>query len=266
MQGETDERTTQNLCGMWSGTGGRRGARPVSALSAASRHGQPNRPECDRRRRGGGGHADARCRMSANRSAPIASCVCWAGAAWAWSTKPKSRRRAGALRSRCSAGSSIRPKTGADFSARDDWPPRSTIRTAFTFSAPRKSTARRPSPWNSSPAARSQERVKNRGPMPVPVAVDAILQIIAGLEAAQAIGILHRDIKPGNCFEDADGTIKIGDFGLSISTAARAETNITADGRDGGNARVLLARTTPRRGTECPVRHVFGRRNAVLSC
>ena len=75
-----------------------------------------------------------------------------------------------------------------------------------------------------------QERVKNRGPMPVPVAVDAILQIIAGLEAAQAIGILHRDIKPGNCFEDADGTVKIGDFGLSISTAARAETNVTAAG------------------------------------
>ncbi len=75
-----------------------------------------------------------------------------------------------------------------------------------------------------------QERVKSHGPMPVCVAVDAILDILAGLEAAQAIGILHRDIKPGNCFEDAGGTIKIGDFGLSISTAARAETNITAEG------------------------------------
>jgi uncharacterized RDD family membrane protein YckC len=75
-----------------------------------------------------------------------------------------------------------------------------------------------------------QERVKNHGPLPVPAAVEAVLDIIAGLEAAQAIGILHRDIKPGNCFEDARGTIKIGDFGLSISTAARAETNITAEG------------------------------------
>ncbi len=71
---------------------------------------------------------------------------------------------------------------------------------------------------------------KEPGPMPVPLAVDAILEIVAGLEAAQAIGILHRDIKPGNCFEDADGTVKIGDFGLSISTAARAEANITAEG------------------------------------
>jgi eukaryotic-like serine/threonine-protein kinase len=74
------------------------------------------------------------------------------------------------------------------------------------------------------------DRVKNSGPMPVSAAVDAILQIIAGLEAAQAIGILHRDVKPGNCFEDADGTVKIGDFGLSISTAARAEATVTAPG------------------------------------
>jgi serine/threonine protein kinase len=74
------------------------------------------------------------------------------------------------------------------------------------------------------------DRVKNTGPMPIPAAVDAILQIIAGLEAAQAIGILHRDVKPGNCFEDADGTVKIGDFGLSISTAARAEATVTAPG------------------------------------
>jgi hypothetical protein len=75
-----------------------------------------------------------------------------------------------------------------------------------------------------------QERVHQCGPMSASAAVDVILQIIAGLEAAQAIGILHRDIKPGNCFEDADGTIKIGDFGLSISTTARAETNVTAAG------------------------------------
>ena len=75
-----------------------------------------------------------------------------------------------------------------------------------------------------------QQHVKERGSLPVSVAVEAILDIIAGLEAAQAIGILHRDIKPGNCFEESDGTIKIGDFGLSISTAGRAEANLTASG------------------------------------
>ncbi len=76
-----------------------------------------------------------------------------------------------------------------------------------------------------------QERVQRSGPFPVGEAVDAILQVIAGLEAAQAIGILHRDIKPANCFIDADGTVKVGDFGLSISTAARGDMNITMHGQ-----------------------------------
>jgi serine/threonine protein kinase len=64
-----------------------------------------------------------------------------------------------------------------------------------------------------------QDQVRQEGPLPVTGAVDAILQIIAGLEAAQAAGVLHRDIKPSNCFVDAEGTVKVGDFGLSISTA-----------------------------------------------
>jgi hypothetical protein len=76
-----------------------------------------------------------------------------------------------------------------------------------------------------------QERVQRGGPMPVGEAVDAILQVIAGLEAAQAIGILHRDVKPANCFQDADGTVKVGDFGLSISTAARGDTQLTMQGQ-----------------------------------
>ena len=30
--------------------------------------------------------------------------------------------------------------------------------------------------------------------------------------------MLHRDVKPANCLIDYNGTIKIGDFGLSLST------------------------------------------------
>ncbi len=75
-----------------------------------------------------------------------------------------------------------------------------------------------------------EERVRTGGPMPPAEAVDAVLQIIAGLEAAQRIGILHRDIKPSNCFIDVDGAVKIGDFGLSISTAVRTEPALTAAG------------------------------------
>jgi len=75
-----------------------------------------------------------------------------------------------------------------------------------------------------------KEQVKEKGPLPVEEAVDAIIQIIEGLEVAHAAGILHRDIKPSNCFIDAEGKVKIGDFGLSISTLARAETQLTTTG------------------------------------
>jgi uncharacterized RDD family membrane protein YckC len=80
------------------------------------------------------------------------------------------------------------------------------------------------------PGGTLQERVRTRGPLPIGEAVDGVLQIIAGLEAAQRIGILHRDIKPSNCFVGEDGTVKIGDFGLSISTAVRTEPALTATG------------------------------------
>ena len=75
-----------------------------------------------------------------------------------------------------------------------------------------------------------QERVQPDKPMAAAEAVDAILQIIAGLEAAAALGVLHRDIKPSNCFVGTDGTVKVGDFGLSISSAVGGETKLTMTG------------------------------------
>lgn len=75
-----------------------------------------------------------------------------------------------------------------------------------------------------------QQRVAEKGPLPVSEAVDAILDIIAGLEAAEAAGVLHRDIKPANCFIDTDGVVKVGDFGLSISTEGNRDLNVTQMG------------------------------------
>ena len=75
-----------------------------------------------------------------------------------------------------------------------------------------------------------EERVKRQGALSVGEGADAAIQIVEGLSAAEEIGILHRDVKPGNCFEDDDGTVKIGDFGLSISTDARDEKHLTMEG------------------------------------
>ena len=62
------------------------------------------------------------------------------------------------------------------------------------------------------------DRLAADGSLPPAAAVDAALQLVAGLQAAAAAGVLHRDVKPSNCFVDADGVVKIGDFGISRST------------------------------------------------
>ena len=66
-----------------------------------------------------------------------------------------------------------------------------------------------------------KDRVAAEGPLAPSDAAEAVLEIIGGLDAAHAAGILHRDIKPSNCFLNHDGSVKVGDFGLSISTLRR---------------------------------------------
>jgi len=63
-----------------------------------------------------------------------------------------------------------------------------------------------------------QDLIKIEGRLKPRRAVDAILQVIDGLEAAAKVGVLHRDVKPANCFVDHSGIVKVGDFGLSIAT------------------------------------------------
>ena len=79
-----------------------------------------------------------------------------------------------------------------------------------------------------------KDRVVANGPMRPDEAVAAVLDLIGGLDAAAAAGILHRDIKPSNCFVDRDGVVKVGDFGLSISTLARdVHQQLAASGFEG---------------------------------
>ncbi|MFH1984486.1 MAG: protein kinase [Pseudomonadota bacterium] len=51
--------------------------------------------------------------------------------------------------------------------------------------------------------------------IPLDTAIDFTTQVLDGLSAMHAAGIVHRDIKPFNILITADDQIKIGDFGLS---------------------------------------------------
>ena len=67
----------------------------------------------------------------------------------------------------------------------------------------------------------SLEKILSSGKaMPEKEVLEIALQVTAGLKAAKASGLIHRDIKPGNILVDLDGTAKIVDFGLSLVTQA----------------------------------------------
>ncbi|MBA7605719.1 Serine/threonine-protein kinase PknD [subsurface metagenome] len=53
--------------------------------------------------------------------------------------------------------------------------------------------------------------------LPLEQAIGIAKSVCLGLEFAHSKGIIHRDLKPGNVWLSADGTAKIGDFGLAVA-------------------------------------------------
>ena len=56
--------------------------------------------------------------------------------------------------------------------------------------------------------------------LPFRKTLDLVLQICSGLKEAHAQGIVHRDLKPENIMIDAQGNVKIMDFGIARSMEA----------------------------------------------
>ncbi|RMF44138.1 MAG: hypothetical protein D6753_03320 [Planctomycetota bacterium] len=66
------------------------------------------------------------------------------------------------------------------------------------------------------------QRVRRAGPMSTADAVNVLEQAARALEYAHNLGIIHRDIKPGNMMLNRQGVLKILDFGLAQFASAKA--------------------------------------------
>jgi serine/threonine-protein kinase len=69
--------------------------------------------------------------------------------------------------------------------------------------------------------------LRRRGALPVAEAVDCILQACEAVAEAHALGVVHRDLKPGNIFltrlPDGSVCVKVLDFGISKWTGTASD-------------------------------------------
>lgn len=75
--------------------------------------------------------------------------------------------------------------------------------------------------------------IAREGPLPVRRAVEITLQILAGLAAIHAAGIIHRDIKPENVMIGRDGIARVTDFGIARGAE---DIGLTTEGTAVGTA------------------------------
>lgn len=75
-----------------------------------------------------------------------------------------------------------------------------------------------------------------RGPLPADQAIQATCEVLAGLEEAHALGIVHRGITAEHVMVTREGKVKLGGFGLAKPAT---DANLTQAGAVVGDARYM---------------------------
>jgi serine/threonine-protein kinase len=83
------------------------------------------------------------------------------------------------------------------------------------------------------------ERLAAGPPIAVGETVSIVRDVAAALTAAHAVGIVHRDVKPGNVILATDGRALLTDFGIAADDADGATAALTATGTIVGTFRYM---------------------------
>ena len=81
------------------------------------------------------------------------------------------------------------------------------------------------------PGTDLQALIRRSGKLGHVHAANIVAQVAAGLDAAHAVGLVHRDVKPANVLlggEDGSGHVYLSDFGLTLDPSA--DTRVTDSG------------------------------------
>jgi serine/threonine-protein kinase len=90
-----------------------------------------------------------------------------------------------------------------------------------------------------------RDELRERGFLPAAEAIGIAKQALAGLEAAHTLGLVHRDVKPGNIFLcQGSGVVKLIDFGIAklvdpSQSSLRAPRHATQEGATLGTPRYI---------------------------
>jgi serine/threonine-protein kinase len=68
-----------------------------------------------------------------------------------------------------------------------------------------------------------EKLLRQRGKLPIGVALTVGKQLLRALEAAHELGVIHRDIKPANIVVEPNGLVKVMDFGIARLAEGSAE-------------------------------------------
>jgi len=81
------------------------------------------------------------------------------------------------------------------------------------------------------PGKTLRDLVAERGPLPPHEASRLVAQVAAGLDAANAAGVIHCDVKPANVIVDRAGLVKLTDFGIARAARDRDDQELLGTAR-----------------------------------